>query len=215
MAGGRGERMGGDTPKQFLALLGKPVLVHTVQRFQRALPDARIVVAVPPGYPKTWRTVARAHGLRADACEGGESRFASVRNALHALGPCEYVMVHDGVRPLVSEALINRMLGAATHSGAAIPVTKPVDSYRVAGDDGASEPIDRRTLRAVQTPQVFRYDILTAAYARPFDPSFTDDASVIESAGFGIDLEEGDPMNIKITTPVDLELVQFLMGKGC
>lgn len=216
VAAGSGSRMGGPTPKQFLMLAGKPVLVHTVERFLRALPDAGIVVAIGAEHTRVWSELAQTYGLegRCRTCAGGPSRFHSVQNALEALGQCDTVLIHDGVRPLVGRELILRMADAAGEYGAAIPVLRPVDSFRITEGDGLSSPFERDRLRAVQTPQAFRGEVIRKAYAMEFDPSFTDDATVAESAGFRIELVEGQRSNMKITTPEDMEIASLLMEAG-
>lgn len=214
VAGGSGSRMGSSHPKQFLFLESLPVLAHTVNAFAAALPAAKIVVVLPPAHISYWLNLAARFEVALHTlAEGGAERFHSVQNGLAAL-PAEtgLIAVQDGVRPLVSQELILRLVAAAAEHGAAIPVVEAVDSLREV-DGGSSHIIDRSRLRIVQTPQVFRAELLRNAYLNPFDPSFTDDASVVEQAGHPIFLCEGERTNIKITTPGDLVIAEALLAQ--
>ncbi len=214
VAGGNGSRMGASVPKQFLPLAGKPVLVHTVERLLTALPGASMVVALPQEEMGRWAGIASTFGLEGThtVSRGGQTRFESVRNALAFVGECDIIAVHDGVRPLVSAGLIERVINTAATHGAAIPAITPEDSFRELTPDGGSHPIDRSVLRAIQTPQVFSAALLRKAYETHYDPRFTDDASVVEHAGGRVTLCEGDPANIKITTPFHMRLAEALMS---
>ena len=214
MAGGSGRRMGSTMPKQFLMLHNRPVLAHTIDRVREALPAAHIVVVLPEEHIALWRNLAARFDIAAhEVTAGGSERFHSVRNGLAALGDdVRLIAVHDGVRPLASKKLILRTLLEAEKSGAAIPVVAPADSYREVAEDGTSHPIDRSVLRIVQTPQVFRAEVLREAYMQPFSPLFTDDASVVEAAGHTVALCEGERENIKITTPADLTMAEAILN---
>lgn len=205
VAGGGGSRMGTARPKQFLFLGNEPLLGRTIRNFAEALPGAQLVVVLPETYIDFWRNLsARFDVAPHQIVAGGPERFHSVRNGLAALADdTELIAVQDGVRPLGTEVLIRRTVAAAEINGAAIPVVKPVDSFRSIDSDG-SHTVDRSRLRIVQTPQVFRADWLRAAYDTEFRPDFTDDASVVEAAGHAICLCEGERSNLKITTPEDL-----------
>lgn len=212
VAGGSGSRMGGDVPKQFLPLDGKPVLAHTVERFHAALPGAHVVVALPASETARWKAIAKEWSMpEHTVTEGGENRFMSVKNALSATPECDYIMVHDGVRPLVTRELIAEGLRVAAEHGTAIPAVRPADSFRILTGTG-SEPVAREELRAVQTPQVFRGEILRRAYQTAYSPRFTDDASVVEASGVAVTLFEGDPANIKLTTPTDMAVATALLS---
>jgi 2-C-methyl-D-erythritol 4-phosphate cytidylyltransferase len=204
--------MGAATPKQFLPLAGKPILVWTVEAFAAALPEADIVVALPAQYMEQWAELSLAHRVpQHKVCEGGASRFASVKRALAELNEeCDYIAVHDGVRPLVSAELIGYTFDVAHIHGTAIPALMVTDSIRCVTEN-SSYPVDRSTLRAIQTPQVFRADILRAGYERAEGTDFTDDATVVESIGYNIMLCSGERRNIKITTPADLSICLSLM----
>lgn len=216
VAGGQGLRMGGDVPKQFMLLDGRPVLMRTIDRFREVFPDIHIIVVLPRGQHDYWRDLCRKHGLEG-AChtaEGGDTRFHSVLNGLRAI-PQEVseglVGVHDGVRPFVSRDTLLACYSEAARSGTAVPVTPVVETLRHILPDGGSVTVPRADYRLVQTPQVFGLGLLRRAYAQPFTPLFTDDASVVEAMGEHITLVEGNRDNIKLTTPADLLLARGIM----
>ena len=213
VAGGRGTRMGGPQPKQFLELAGRPVLMHTLEAFDRWDASARLIVVLPEDQIDTWKRLCEAHvfGRIHRVVAGGETRFHSVRNGLGAVASNGLIAVHDGVRPLVAPSVIAACFAAAADGGAAVPVVPVVESVREVDADGDSRPVDRTRLRVVQTPQVFRADVLRAAYCLPYDPRFTDDASVVEASGVAVRLVPGNRENIKLTTPMDLLLAEQLM----
>lgn len=212
VAGGEGRRCGGRIPKQFRLLGGRPVLARTIDRFAEALPGTRIVVVLPAAGIPFWHNLcARFRTAPHTVAEGGAERFHSVVNGLSALDEeVELIAVQDAVRPLASTALIRRTMAEADRYGAAIPVVEAVDSYRETDGEG-SRPIDRSRLRIVQTPQAFRAAVLREAYRAPFDPSFTDDASVVERAGHTIRLMEGERTNLKLTAPEDFAVAEALL----
>ena len=215
VAGGRGTRMGGPQPKQFLELAGRPVLMHTLEAFDRWDASARLIVVLPEDQIDTWKRLCEAHvfGRIHRVVAGGETRFHSVRNGLDAVASDGLIAVHDGVRPLVAPSVIAACFAAAADGGAAVPVVPVVESVREVDADGGSRPVDRARLRVVQTPQVFRADVLRAAYRLPYDPRFTDDASVVEASGVAVRLVPGNRENIKLTTPMDLLLAEQLMHR--
>jgi len=215
VAGGRGTRMGGPQPKQFLELAGRPVLMHTLEAFDRWDASARLIVVLPEDQIDTWKRLCEAHvfGRIHRVVAGGETRFHSVRNGLGAVASNGLIAVHDGVRPLVAPSVITACFAAAADGGAAVPVVPVVESVREVDADGGSRPVDRTRLRVVQTPQVFRADVLRAAYCLPYDPRFTDDASVVEASGVAVRLVPGNRENIKLTTPMDLLLAEQLMRR--
>jgi 2-C-methyl-D-erythritol 4-phosphate cytidylyltransferase len=205
VAGGSGLRMGHDIPKQFLPIGGIPILMHTMHAFCRYDADMLLVVVLPHEQIDYWNGLCAEHyfTIKHTVVVGGETRFHSVRNGLAAALPHSLVAVHDGVRPFVSQATIGRCFDAALETGSAIPVTGSVESIReVVGDNSVA--VDRSLYRMVQTPQVFQWPLINAAYQLPFDPLFTDDASVLEKAGHKVTLVDGNRENIKITTPFDL-----------
>lgn len=212
VAGGKGLRMGGAIPKQFRFLGEKPVLAHTIEAFRKALPEAQIIVVLPEDHIPFWKDMcARLNIARHRVVMGGSERFNSVKNGIDSLEwDTDLIAVHDGVRPLASAEMIHRVADAAILHGAAIPVVAAVDSYRTV-EGNTSHITDRSALRIVQTPQIFRGDILRAAYKAEFTPTFTDDASVVEQAGYPIYLAEGERSNIKLTTPDDFVIAQALL----
>lgn len=209
VAGGSGSRFGGPLPKQFLPLDGISVLMRAIGRIEAALPDSHTVVVLGDGFTGLWHDLCERHGFRSPATvTGGSTRWESVKNAIDATSglPARIITVHDGARPLVTREVIRRVIdGCAGHSGA-IPAVPVTDSLRRITADG-SEAVDRSAYRAVQTPQAFIAEQLRQAYRRPYSPAFTDDASVMAAAGYSdIVLVDGDPTNIKITNPGDIEI---------
>lgn len=234
VAGGSGRRVGGRMPKQFRILGGEPVLVRTINTFAAALPGAEIVTVLPEEHIGFWNDLAaRFEVARHTVVAGGNERFHSVQKGLAALkSDPELVAVQDGVRPLATAGMIRRVAEAAARHGAAIPVVEPVDSFRetetAAGEGGngkdagnrddaasavaGSHPVDRRRLRIVQTPQIFRTEWLREAYGTPYREAFTDDASVVEAAGHPVWLAEGERENIKLTTPGDFVIAEAIIA---
>lgn len=221
VAGGSGSRMGAVLPKQFLEIAGRPILVRTIERMHEAQPEAEIVVVLPEAHVELWRECYAKADCRVEhrVALGGATRFDSVASGIAALcDDCQLVAVHDGVRPLLSVDMIRRGVECARESGAAVPVIAVVDSIREVDSEG-SHVVDRSRLRAVQTPQVFRADLLKRAYAvigaRLDDRSkATDDASVVEMAGYKVALYDGEPQNLKLTTPTDLSVAEIILRDG-
>jgi 2-C-methyl-D-erythritol 4-phosphate cytidylyltransferase len=209
VAGGRGVRMGGDLPKQFLPVHGKPLLMHTLEVFHRWDGGAQLALTLPEAFRAYWTMLCRELDCRVPhrVATGGETRFHSVRNGLAAVADCDWIGVHDGVRPFVSPEVIEACFQAAMQYGAALPVVPVVESLRRRDGDG-SRAVDREEYCLVQTPQVFRRDWLEEAYRQPYSPLFTDDASVVEASGRMLRLVPGHPDNIKITTPADLAVAE-------
>lgn len=215
VAGGKGLRMGSDIPKQFLPLRGRPVLMHTIDVFRRTYPDIHIILVLPREQQDYWRQLCGQHDYDVEVCvaDGGETRFHSVHNGL-SLIPDDargVVGVHDGVRPFVSPETIRRCYEAAEECGAVVPVVPVVETVRQVLADGSSMTVDRNAYRLVQTPQTFDIQLLKKAYGQPFDPFFTDDASVVEAMGHPIKLVEGNNENIKLTNPADLKLAEGMV----
>lgn len=212
VAGGSGSRLGGPLPKQFRMLGSLPVLGHAINAFARTLHSTQIVVVLPEGQIDFWKNLAARFDIAKHTCTaGGLQRFHSVRNGLSALPrTVALIAVHDGVRPLVSSDLILKAVECAAAHGTAIPVVEAVDSLRQLTPDG-SHPIDRNTLRIVQTPQVFDAELLRRAYELDYSPDFTDDASVVERAGHAVTLCHGERGNLKITTADDLPIAEAIL----
>lgn len=205
VAGGRGVRAGGDLPKQFQLLGGKPMLMRTIEAFHTYDHSMHIVVVLPEGFQPAWEQLCATHRFTVAhrVTTGGETRFHSVRNGLRKITEEETVGVHDAARPFVTTELIGRCFDTAeSQQCGVIPVVEEVNSVRQLTDEG-SRMLDRRLLRVVQTPQVFPAAALKRAYETAFDPSFTDDASVAEKDGLAIRLVDGEESNLKITTPFD------------
>ena len=213
VAGGSGQRMGSALPKQFMMLGGLPVLARTINTFSEALPGADLVVVLPEEHIALWRNLAARFDIAVHRCvAGGKERFHSVLRGLEALSDdVEYVAVHDGVRALVSKRLIVRGALAVEEHEAVVPVIDVVDSYRRVTEQG-SEIFPRSELRIVQTPQMFSAQLLRRAYEQPYNPSFTDDASVVEAIGSTITLIEGERRNLKLTTPDDMSWAEWFLS---
>lgn len=215
VAGGSGSRMQSSLPKQFMILGGEPVVARTINTFYEALPGAEIVVVLPEEHIPLWRNLtARFEVAPHRTVCGGKERFDSVKNGIEALSKeVEYIAIHDGVRALVSKRLIVGTMLEVEHCDAVIPVVDAVDSYRIVEGE-ESKVISRSQLRIVQTPQVFRSDILRRAYQQSFDARFTDDATVVESLGVKINLIKGDRSNIKLTTPEDMIYAEAMLQQS-
>lgn len=215
VAGGKGLRMGGDVPKQFLLLGGKPVLMRTIERFHAFDAQLQIILVLPPNQQGYWHELCLAHHFKLPylLADGGATRFESVRNGL-ALIPNDaqgVVAVHDGVRPMVSVKVIERCFAMACKAQAVIPVTPVVETLRQIMPDGVSQTVNRDAYRLVQTPQTFDLQLHKQAYQQPYSTAFTDDASVVEALGMQITMVEGNKENIKITTPFDLDVCERLL----
>ncbi len=214
VAGGKGLRMGGEVPKQFLPVGGKPVLMRTLERFREAMPELQIILVLPKAQQDYWQQLCREHQFAVEyqLTDGGQTRFHSVQNGL-ALVPDDaqgVVGVHDGVRPFVSAEVICRCYEAARESKAVIPVVPVVETVRHL-QGASSVTVPRDEYRLVQTPQCFDIQLLKAANKQPYNDGFTDDASVVEAFGYDIKLVEGNRENIKITTPADLKFAEILI----
>lgn len=218
VAAGSGSRYGGPLPKQFCPMAGRPVLMTTLERLHKAAPDAVMAVVLSPDMTDEWKSMCAAHAfsLPHTVVAGGASRAESVRNALRIVDQenVGWISVHDGARPLVDSALFGRLLEALPGADGVIPAVALTDSLRIvdATAPGGSRSVDRTLFRAVQTPQLFDGRKLLEANRLPLSPLFTDDASVMEAAGFGnLRLAEGSASNIKITNPGDIARAELLM----
>ena len=215
VAGGSGTRMGGDVPKQFLLLDGKPILQWTIERFLEAEPGMTVVTVLPRIHFQTWKNLCAVHSFDCPQVlvAGGLTRFHSVQNALRKVPDGTVVSIHDGVRPLVSPDLVRRMFTRMQEGGtrALLPVVGIVDTLR-STDPGTPAP-DRSKTVGVQTPQMFLSEDIRAAYRQAYDLAFTDDASVAESKGIPLSFIEGERFNLKITTPEDLVLAEAVLTR--
>ena len=211
VAGGKGLRMGGDIPKQFLPVCGKPVLMRTLEAFHAYDADIHIIVVLPVSQQAYWKELCREYqfALSHDIANGGDTRFHSVMNGLALVEGNGLVGVHDGVRPFVSQEVIARCYEEAADCKAVIPVIDVVETVRHLTAEG-SETVPRDQYKLVQTPQVFEVDLLRRAYQQTYIDLFTDDASVVEALGEKVYLVQGNRENIKLTTPFDLKLAEML-----
>jgi len=214
VAGGIGSRMKNKTPKQFLLLNGKPVLYHTINTFLKAFEDIEIILVLPEEFMAAGQEIIDAffNYNRIQITAGGRTRFHSVQNGLKLVEEESIVFVHDAVRCLVSEDLIHKCYDAVLTFGSAIPVIDCKDSIRLLTDDG-NEPIDRGSLKIVQTPQVFYSKILLPAFNIDYKEIYTDEATVVEAFGLKVYLVEGEEQNIKITNPRDLVVAEKLLDE--
>ena len=210
-AGGVGKRMGAGQPKQFLELNGEPILGVTIRRMKEILPDASIIVTLPESSIEAWKEICETKNFAVDhtVLAGGKERFHSVQNALVSVNT-KFVFVHDGVRPLFSKELLTGLIHELKNSKAVIPYSKMTESMRRL-ENSSSTIVNRDEFISIQTPQAFETIALKEAYKTPYNQSFTDDASVMEKAGYPIALIEGNPENLKITKPSDLKLASFLI----
>ncbi len=212
VAGGVGLRMGTAIPKQFLLLQNKPILWHSISSFTKAFNDIEIVVVLPELYLNDGKLIADSftttHNITCIA--GGNTRFDSVKNGLALVKENCIIFVHDAVRCLLTTFLIKQCYQQAIDKGSAIPAVIATDSIRII-EGPYSKILDRNNIRLVQTPQTFRSDIILNAFKQPYQDSFTDEASVVESTGKQVYLTEGDYDNIKITRPFDLFLAEKIL----
>jgi 2-C-methyl-D-erythritol 4-phosphate cytidylyltransferase len=205
VAGGSGKRMGAGMPKQFLELGGRPLLMHTIERFKSYDESIEIITVLPENQIRHWMELQATYkfSVPQTMVKGGSSRFLSVRHGLEFVDTPGLVAIHDGVRPFVSLDTIKRCFETAEKLGNAIPVIQPSDALRIMSDN-MSTPLNRMAVRLVQTPQVFNAELIKNAYKQDYAPEFTDDATVLEKTGININLVEGNRENIKITNPEDM-----------
>ena len=234
VAGGKGLRMGGDLPKQFIPVEGRPVLMRTLDTFYAYDATLQIILVLPREHQPYWQELCREHQFAVPhrIADGGATRFHSVQNGLSLVEDSEaLVAVHDGVRPFVSHEVIASCYRAAEQYGAVVPVIPVVETVRQLvpslSDDAArqkgnfncqfsivnssSVTVPRDAYRLVQTPQTFCASLLRRAYEQPYCDDFTDDASVVETLGHAVHLVEGNRENIKLTTPFDLIVARALL----
>ena len=212
LGGGVGNRMESDIPKQFIPLAGKPVIMHTIQNFRNFDSKIEIVLVLPEAHIQLWKglCIEFNFGIEHQIIRGGRERFYSVKNALTHLPDDSIVLIHDGVRPLVSHETIDRVQEKAIECGNAIPYIDINESIRKIGKAG-SKSVKRDSIKIIQTPQAFHTDKIKEAYSASYRKSFTDDASVFEANGHNIELVLGNVRNIKITRPIDLVIAESLL----
>ena len=214
VAGGSGNRMLTETPKQFLLLKNLPVLMHTIKAFAQSETQPKILLVLNVDQQGYWRRLCEEFNFRIphEVIDGGTERFYSVKNAIDSINDDSFVAIHDAVRPLVSTQLIDSCFKRAEAIGNVIAAVKSSDSVRMLRNEKSSA-LRRDEIYLVQTPQTFSLKILKAAYQQDFASYFTDDASVVESLNEEINIIEGERNNIKITYPIDLELAELLLKK--
>jgi 2-C-methyl-D-erythritol 4-phosphate cytidylyltransferase len=212
-AAGTGERMLSSLPKQFLVLAGMPLLMHTIKKFEDT---GEIIITLPGNYIDYWQKLCAEYDFHVQhiIVAGAGTRFESIKNALEKIKDDEaLVTVHDGVRPMVSESLIENIFLSAEKNGNAVPFIPLSESIRSI-DGEKNSYADRKKFVSIQTPQCFRLSSLKKAYTQNFNETFTDDASAVEAAtGEKIFLVEGEKQNIKITTSSDLDYCESMMEK--
>jgi 2-C-methyl-D-erythritol 4-phosphate cytidylyltransferase len=213
-AAGAGTRMASDRPKQFLLLAGMPVIFHTLKPFEECEQIHEVIVVLPAEESAGFLSLVAKYGLRkvARVVPGGATRADSVKRGLMAIrsATAEIVAVHDGVRPFVTVAEIDKTIAAAQSAGAAILVAPVTDTIKQVRDHSVVKTLDRGGLRRALTPQCFRYELLRQAYQRADvnDPSLTDESALVEQLGRPVTVVEGSSRNIKITTPADLLIAE-------
>jgi 2-C-methyl-D-erythritol 4-phosphate cytidylyltransferase len=207
--------MNSETPKQFMLLAGKPVLMHTIEKFRESIPGINIVVVLAEKLNETWRQLCAKHMFTVPhvLADGGQTRFHSVQNGLAIVPSGCIVAVHDAARPLVSKQTIINTFEAAEKEGNACPAVPVADSLRSVAN-GKNTAVDRDQFMIIQTPQCFNSSLLKKAFLQEYSPAFTDDASVLEAMGEKIFLVPGNVENIKITTSSDLLIAEALIKKS-
>lgn len=213
--------MGAECPKQFLEIGGKAILRVTIEKFISADPSTKVIVVLPKDHISTWKAYCRDNNFFVEQTlvEGGMTRFHSVKNGLAKVPDGALVAIHDGVRPLLSPSMINRLFALGGKYPAVVPVFPCVDTIKVLGEpdgDGIRHEkegakADRSELFCGQTPQIFQSETIRAAYSLPFDTAFTDDAAVAYAYGVELSYTQGEKFNLKITTPEDLTLAEAIM----
>jgi 2-C-methyl-D-erythritol 4-phosphate cytidylyltransferase len=215
VAGGSGQRMGTAVPKQFLLLRGKPLLWYTLNTFLQSFEDMQIILVLPSSYlseGERIRQLFSGMAARIIVTAGGETRFHSVQNGLQLVTEPSVVFVHDGVRCLVSQELIQNCFQQALEKGSAIPAVMATDSIRILTENGHLVA-DRNQIRIIQTPQTFQSGILLPAFTQPYEDAFTDEATVVERSGRNVFLIGGEYENIKVTRPTDLLVAEKILAE--
>jgi 2-C-methyl-D-erythritol 4-phosphate cytidylyltransferase len=218
-AAGQGKRMAGSRPKQFLELAGIPILFHTLKAFECCDVIQEIIVVIPSQENAAFLELSNEQGLRkvTKVVPGGATRAESVLKGLLAVREttAEIVVVHDGVRPFVTADEISRTVTAASSEGAAILVSRPVDTVKEVAGGRVVKTLRRDDLRNALTPQAFQYSLLRRAYEEVdvLDPELTDESSIVERLGAKIAIVEGSSRNIKITREEDLVLAEALINQ--
>ncbi len=207
--------MGNDIPKQFLPVAGKPILMHTIERFHEYDENLKVILVLPESQQAYWKELCETYhfGISHTVVNGGDTRFQSSKNGLTAIpdGEDGVVGIHDGVRPFVSKEVIAECYETAREEYAAIPVYAVTDTLRYIDKRGGGKNVLRDDYRIVQTPQTFDISLAKQAFNQGCKEQFTDDASVVESLGCQVAMVEGNRENIKITTPFDLKVAEAIL----
>ena len=216
VAGGKGVRMGGDLPKQFQLLAGKPLVMVTIENLSAMDVTMNIILVLPKDQMELWAELCEKYDFKipVTVVAGGTTRFHSVQNGLAAIDDADEALVgvHDGVRPFLAIKVFDELFREAAINGAVVPVVPVNDSMRrFIGGQGATEPVARDRYRLVQTPQVFKLSLLRKAYEQLYMENFTDDASVVENLGEQVYIVDGNRENIKITTPFDFVVAKAIV----
>jgi len=213
VAGGTGQRMGAELPKQFLAIEGKSILLHTVSQFVAAFYDINFVIVLPADYIQQGQDLIVSSGFtqHIQIVAGGDTRFQSVKNGLAHVDADAIVFVHDAVRCLLTPALIQNCYQQAVEKGSAIPAVRSTDTIRMF--EGAKHHlVNREHVMMIQTPQTFKAALLLNAFEQVYQSAFTDEANVVEASGTEVYLIEGEYENIKITRPLDLAIATYILA---
>ena len=219
VAGGSGSRMKSEAPKQFLPLAGKPILLHTVEKFLQ-IPDIQLIIVLPKNDIEYWHKIAHSNSIVQKNTDsliivvGGDTRFQSVKNGLSQIKCDGLVAVHDGVRPLVNLEIIQNSYLVAEKHGTAVASVWVKDSVREVNSNGENLALDRTKLKLIQTPQTFRIGLIKKAFEVEEQSFFTDCASVLEYSGEKITLIDGAYENIKITTPEDMIVAEAVLANN-
>lgn len=220
VAAGSGSRYGGNLPKQFCDLCGRPLLMTTIERLHRCDAESEVIVVLSGDMTEFWRQLCAEHGftVRHTIVEGGATRAHSVKNAIDYIESDGrekgWISVHDAARPMVTKSLFDAIVGGLDGADGALPSCKLSDSIRLIRGDGSSEAVDRSHYRSVQTPQIFHANKIIDAYRQEIHPEFTDDASVMEAAGYtNLRLVAGDARNIKVTNPGDMAIAELYLSE--
>ncbi len=211
-AGGIGKRMESSLPKQFIPIKDKPILMHTIEKFYHCDPKIQIIITLPIEWKDYWEKLVLETNFKIPhrVINGGKERYHSIKNALkYCLG--DFISIHDGVRPLVSHSTLKNCASQIRHHDAIIPVIPLIDSLRKKKEN-STKAVDRSDFLLVQTPQCFKAEVIKKAYNQPYHTKITDDASLVEEAGFNITTVEGNPENIKITNQSDLKYASLFLG---
>jgi 2-C-methyl-D-erythritol 4-phosphate cytidylyltransferase len=219
VAAGSGTRFGAEKPKQFLEIHGKPIIIHTLERFENCLAIDEIILVLPIDEIENFQTHIEKYNLKklVKIVAGGRTRAESVSNGLNAIDAkqAKIVAVHDGARPLVSVEEIARTIEKAKETGAACLVAPVTDTIKQISDGKIVGTIDRANLRRALTPQCFSFEILQKAFApENYEAAATDECFLVEKAGYEIAFVEGSAENIKITTREDFAVAEVLLKQS-